>query len=378
MILDVFRRQFFTDAGRPVRAAQGSHFSVQVRYLKTQEHALLKLSGGGGLFVEPRSMDAATPSDEFQVVWLPQASCQEAMHQAQCEPLSIGVARSGRRFGIRVPSQHFHAVFSKVKPEGQFLAPGQRMSWHCGPWPFGSDRKTLGFASWSWQARPLQPARTVEGGVMWLVQSVTEPPQPVWNMQHGQVMVSRCESLSAGLASVPNVIGPQSTVELCSSGNVGPWLVRDPWTQATRSMPTVAAPNVCTQLQEIEERVEQAILQKLPAERMETDEHDSRIQALEQQMQHLASRQQALEGVVTEQHKQHTAQVQGLQTQVVTQMEAQRTQMENLFEFLGHQWTDSFVGLLCSLFWTLLSCRRSQNTWSLDHHCRCHLVHWGL
>ena len=49
-------------------------------------------------------------------------------------------------------------------------------------------------------------------------------------------------------------------------------------------------------------------------------------------MQQLATRQQSLEGVVTEQHKQHTAQVQGLQTQVVSQMEAQRSQMETLFE----------------------------------------------
>ena len=224
VVLDVFRRQFFTDAGRPVKASQSSHFSVQIRYLKSQEHGLLKLSGQGGLFVEPRSMDAKMPSEDYQVVWVPHATGPEVMHQAQCEPLSLGVARAGRRFGIRVPAQHFHDVFSRVKPEGQFLAPGQRMTWHCGPWPFGSDRKTLGkiFASWTWQARPLQPASTVAGGVMWLVQSVTEPPQAVWNMQHGQVMVSRCESLSAGLAQDANVIGPQSTVELCSTGQTDP------------------------------------------------------------------------------------------------------------------------------------------------------------
>ena len=332
-VLDVFRRQFFTDAGRPVKTAQSSHFSVQIRYLKNQEQSLLKLSGNQGIFVEPRSPDATMPSDEFQVVWVPQATCAEVMHQAQCEPMSVGVARSGRRFGIRVQAQNFQSIFAKIKPDGQFLAPGQRMTWHCGPWPFGSDRKTLGkvFHPWSWQARPLQPAKSVEGGVMWLVQSITEPPQPVWNMQHGQVVVSRCESLSAGLAQVPNVIGPQSTVDLCSGAQSDPWLLKDPWTQAVRAVP-LAAPNVCTQLQEIEERVEQSILQKLPAERMDTDEHDTRIQVLEQQMQQLATRQQSLEGVVTEQHKQHTAQVQGLQTQVVTQMEAQRSQMEHLFE----------------------------------------------
>ena len=114
VVLDVFRRQFFTDSGRPVEAVQGSHFSVQVRYLKSQELALLKCSGSQGVFVEPRCMDASMPSDEYQVVWIPQASCSEVLHHAQCEAMSVGVARSGRRFGIRVLAQHFQGVFQKI------------------------------------------------------------------------------------------------------------------------------------------------------------------------------------------------------------------------------------------------------------------------
>ena len=50
VLLDVFRRQFFTDGGRPTRPANASHFSVQVRYLKVQEQALLRLSGQNGLY----------------------------------------------------------------------------------------------------------------------------------------------------------------------------------------------------------------------------------------------------------------------------------------------------------------------------------------
>jgi predicted RNase H-like nuclease (RuvC/YqgF family) len=131
---------------------------------------------------------------------------------------------------------------------------------------------------------------------------------------------------------IATVYALSNTVELCSANQSDPWFLKDPWTRAARSVQVAQTSNVSTQLQEIEERVEQSILQRLPAERMETDENDARIQALEQQMQHLASRQQSLEGEVTEQHKQHTAQVQGLQTQVVSQMEAQRSQMETLFE----------------------------------------------
>lgn len=335
VVLDVFKRQFFTDSGRPVRAHQASHFSVQIRYLKQQEAAVLQCSGTSGVYIEPRMPDSTTPSDEYQVVWMPQATLAEAQHSMQCEPLSIGLARAGRRYGIRVQAKHYQAVFSKLKPDSQFLAPGERMNWHCGPWPFGSDRKMLAkvFSDMQWQARPLQPAKTVEGGIMWLVQSVTEPPTAVWNLGHGPVVVSRCESQSASMMQSSHVIGPQTTVELCSSkSEVDPWLTRDPWQGSLKHVPMQPVVNVNTQIQEMEERLEKAILAKLPCEKMETDEEDSRVQQLELQIQHLATRQQSLEGLVNEHHHQHTAQVQTLQTQMMSQMEVQRSQMKGMFD----------------------------------------------
>lgn len=143
VLLDVFRRQFFTDGGRPTRPANATHFSVQVRYLKMQEPALLRLSGHRGLYVEPRVPDATVPSDEYQVVWLPQATFPAAQHQLQCEPMGIGLARSGAPYGIRVTAAQYQQVFQKLKPDGLFLSPGTRQVWHCGPWPYGCDRKSL-------------------------------------------------------------------------------------------------------------------------------------------------------------------------------------------------------------------------------------------
>ena len=179
VLLDVFRRQFFTDGGRPTRPANATHFSVQVRYLKMQETALLRLSGHHGLYVEPRVPDATVPSDEYQVVWLPQATFPTAQHQLQCEPMGIGLARSGARYGIRVTAAQYQQVFQKLEPDGLFLSPGTRQVWHCGPWPYGCDRKSLSrvFSDWKWQARPLQPAKPINGGLMWLIQSVERPSQ---------------------------------------------------------------------------------------------------------------------------------------------------------------------------------------------------------
>eukprot|EP00435_Cladocopium_sp_Y103_P046929 s615_g13.t1 len=352
-LLDVFRRQFFNDSGRPTKASLATHFSVQIRYLKAQEDALLKLSGHQGLYIEPRLPDASSVSDEFQVVWLPQLSFAAAQHQSQCEALSTGLARSGKRYGLRVPAKHFQHVFQKLKPEGQFLTPGTRQSWHCGPFPYGSDRKSISkvFGEWNWQARPLQPAKPITGGVMWLVQSVTDPPQTVYNLPHGQVVVSKCDSVRAGLADSGSVVGPQNTVDLCAtSSEVDPWLARDPWQKAVSQMPKPQAqpvgPPVATQLQEIEDRLAKSILDKLP-QSMETDVHENRIQLLEQQMQHLAGRHQALESTVTEHHHQNTAQLQSLQAQMMSQMEVQRNAMSNMFD---EQMFVFWLVLLASLF----------------------------
>ena len=186
MILDVFRRQYFTEAGRPVEWTSSTYFAFTVRYVKGQEIHLLSCSGRNGVYIEPKTEDASSPHLDFQVVWLPQLSHAEIVHKVQCEPHSLGVARSGKRYGVRVRAIHFQRVFQALKPDGFFLAPGARVSWHCGPWPYGVDRKTLAavFKKWGWQARPLQPTTSVVGGMMWTVQSVEEPPQVVFTMQH--------------------------------------------------------------------------------------------------------------------------------------------------------------------------------------------------
>ena len=49
-LLDVFRRQFFTDAGRPVEWSKASYYAFSIRYNKEQETKLLQCSGLGGIF----------------------------------------------------------------------------------------------------------------------------------------------------------------------------------------------------------------------------------------------------------------------------------------------------------------------------------------
>ena len=337
-LLDVFRRQFLNEAGRPVKWDHAVSFAVMIRYVKALEPQVVAVSGKSGVYIEPKTEDAAQPNSDYQVIWLPQHDFATVAHRAKCEAHCIGIALAGRRFGLRVHTSHFQQVFASVKPDAVFLAPGSRMVFHCGPWPYGSDRKGLArtLKASGWECRPLQPLKNVSGGLMWSVQAIVEPPANVMSMHHGQVVITRHDARAALPEPDMQVIGQADTVQLCSvadGAGTDPWLVNDPWKQAANMLPPqpVGAPSACA-LQELEQRIETKVLAKMPAqpERMEVDDQDQRLMLLEQQMQQLSSRQTALESTVTDHHAQNTAQVQGLQQQMMMQLDMQSKQMQNM------------------------------------------------
>ena len=334
-VLDVFKRQYFSETGRPVAANKATYFAFCVRYVKSQELKLLACSGKRGLYIEPKTEDSSAPHLDFQVVWLPHLDYADVTHKAQCETLSLGIARSGVRYGVRVQSVNFQHVFQTLKPDGLFLAPGPRSLWHCGPWPFGVDRKTLSkiFRQWKWEARPLQPAHAVQGGMMWTAQAVCEPPCTVYNLSHGQIVISKCKPAADTQGMSTEIIGQSTTVQLCTASKPeDPWLTHDPW-QA--SIPTdlkpVGTTPVVAQLAEMETRLEQSLLAKLPVN-MEVDDQEHRIQSLESQMAQLVGRQQSLETTVQEHHTQSSAQVQQLQAQMTAQMDLQGRKMQSMLD----------------------------------------------
>lgn len=105
---------------------------------------------------------------------------------------------------------------------------------------------------------------------MWAIQSVSAPPQTVWNMKHGQAVITKAEQRDDRLAT-KGVIGQSATVQLCSQSapQQDPCLHKDPWQNAVR--PQVAQPAQPVKLQDMEERIEKAILAKLPKESMDVD-----------------------------------------------------------------------------------------------------------
>ena len=336
-LLDVFRRQFFGDNGRPTKWDKAAYFAVLIRYVKCLEPEVLAVSGRCGLFIEPKTEDAMQPHGDYQVIWLPSMDFATVAHKAKVEAHCLGIARSGRRFGLRVKAQHFQEVFASVKPEAVYLAPGSRITYHTGPWPYGCDRKSIARAlkAVGWECRPLQPVQNVPGGLVWSVQAVCEPQSNVLSMQHGQVLLTRHDAKQTAPDVPQQVVGHEETVRMCSvptSTDSDPWLTHDPWKKALATVPTpVAAGPPANALQELEDRVERSILAKLPQQtEMEVDDQDQRLAALEMQMQHLAGRQNQLETTVTDNHAQQSAQVHTLQQQMMMQMDLQSKQMQSM------------------------------------------------
>ena len=343
VILDVFRRQFFSETGKPTSSEKAAHYGVMFRFQKCQEDAVLRMSGRGGIYLEPRNEAGTGVSLDYQVIWLAQSSYEEVAHKAQLEVRSLGIARHGQRYGIRVAALHFQSAFTALKPDALYLEPGPRSIWQVGPWPYGVDRKGLAaiLRKWSWQARPLQPDRAVPGGLMWKVQAVADPPQTVYCMKHGQVVVSKCEAIEVQEPLRPTVTGPNTTVKLCMADpSVDPLQLADPWLVGQAKLPSQTAPVAMqvdskSQLAEMEARLEQAILAKIPApaaQDMETDEQDQRIAHLEEKIHQLANRQQHLEVVVQDHQVQNANQLQTMQSQMMSQLDMQGKQMKSLFD----------------------------------------------
>ena len=168
---------------------------------------------------------------------------------------------------------------------------------------------------------------------MWAIQAVAAPPSNVLTLSHGQVVITGQDTKPVAPDS-DQVVGPAQTVQLCMAAetNQDPWLTHDPWQKATASVPPMPlAPSTASALQEMEDRLEQNIMAKLPVHHeMEVDDQDHRLQQLELQFQQLASRQTALESTVNEHHVQSTAQVQTLQQQMMCQLDMQSKQMQTM------------------------------------------------
>lgn len=351
-IFDLWRRQWLSLSMKNASASQAEVFMVNLRYAKAAEQSVLPRSGLGGVFLEPRSLDAREPDPHFQVLWMAKYSVQDLLHIKQCNPGVLGLARLGTRFGLRILASDMHTLGKTLKPEAILLGGGPRMDFELGPVPFGLDRSGVAklCSEWGWVAKPINPIKSISGlGAVWHIQSCAEPPSTVVSLKGGvDVVITKMASKTVQVANHESAVASAETIGLCKLQHVeapapDPWLLKDPWgfSAAKAAQPKLGKSDLEATIQQVEQRVERAVLAKLPAKATsgETDQEMSsptgetkaRLSVLEAQVAQLASGHQHLETQIEEAGRKADAQMSQLQHQMTAQLDGQSSRIEDLF-----------------------------------------------
>ena len=274
-ILDVWRRQYLRTGFKPSPVDKAEIFSVCLRVPFQLLVPLLASSGTAGAYCEPRTADGTEVLSDYTVIWTPRLSMQEMMHLKQTNPAIIGVARVGDRKGVRVQTSQASTIHKLIRPDTVYLPQGQRTLFLVGPFPFGVDRTAISKAmkQTGWECRPLQPAAPVPGkGSMWIVQAVDEPQNSIVPTTHGEVVITKHKVDTGGQKQFVAPVASASTLALCGKGQAvspetDPWNARDPWGGFKPT--SVTASDTTESMQQLEVRVQNAVLAKLPAAPME-------------------------------------------------------------------------------------------------------------
>ena len=350
-VLDVWRRQWLSLSFKATSPDQASLFLVNIRYVQDLEQAVLSCSGSGGLYTEPRTLDGRSPILEWQVLWLHRHSLKDVLHIKQCQPHVVGAVRLGSRFGVRVHSSNAVEVGAKLKPDTVMLAAGPRLDFEFGPIPFGSDRAAINRLcnQWKWQARAINPLRTLDDkvGMMWHVQAACDPPAKVFSTQAGEVVIARMPPKNSQVSQQSAAIGSSNTLGLCSLGTQAegsdPWAnYNDPWSAGLKKIGmSVTVEDPAVALRQVEDRIERAVLAKIPKiESMDVDgggskdfldSQEARFQSVEAHIQQLVQHQKSLDQKIDANAMKSDAQVSQMQCQFAAQIDAQSSRMEDMF-----------------------------------------------
>ena len=166
---------------------------------------------------------------------------------------------------------------------------------------------------------------------MWLLQSVDDPPESILYMTHGEVVISKHKDVPVTRTASISTVGSASTLSLCGSSQAGsvdvdPWIAADPWGPYNQKK---GLPMTQTQdgVQQLADRVQQAVLAKMPIS-MEQDDVPDRLNALEGQVQLLMTKHNALETQVNDFSTNSSQQFAAVQHQLQQQSQNFHGQLE--------------------------------------------------
>ena len=308
-ILDIWNRDFLTHKFSKTAPGQADLFACTIRIDAHFARSMSKASGHGGLYIEPRAIDGKRASDAYHTIWLPRKTVCEVRAEQAVIKVPTYVVRVQHKFGLCVALAQAEDVHQTLRGNVPFLAGSDRQQWTVGPLPWGTTRQSLQelLQIWQWRGKPLQPAgRAADGtGLLWVIQSLEPPPNTVYSLAHGDVVLTRTD-VKKELPNVPTSLveaSKRTRQQLAKSPEPEDLLqTNEPWAKyegRSNQPPSRGPPPMLAvthaHLQTLEARMEAKLLAK--SEKSTSDESmgvewENRVAALEQQVSQLAAHQQ--------------------------------------------------------------------------------------
>ena len=322
-LLDVWQRSFLTLNFSTVKPTDAVLFTCAIRVVEQVAMQLFDMSGSSGIYVEPRSHDGKQHDQSTQTVWLPKHSLQQALAAKSTATVATSLIRVGHRYGLRASTTEAPQLHVQFRPDVPYLPGDSKEEFLVGPLPWGTTRAALVrlFAKWEWVAKPLQPAgRSADSqGLMWLVHATQSPPNSVYTMVHGDVLVVRQTQAVKHAAPLPAVEASRFTKNQLRPSEEE-W---DPWAPAAAKLLSNRAEVSQAQLQSIEASLEQKLTAKLARTDGDTDMEqgmEGRMNALEAQMHSMQQ--------VQQQQQAHTQSLGVKVDQIKTELDVQSSKFQ--------------------------------------------------
>ena len=327
-ILDVWDRQWLTNRMTKTTPADAALLAFSIRMTLKASQILMPFSGQEGQFYEPRTEDGRKPSPDFQVVWLPRKTYTEAKLAQSTTTVPSTLVRSGDRYGLRVDNQHAEQVHQAHRPDLQFLQGTELKKYKLGPLPYGSTKQSIVniCAKWGWVARPIGPQGQTSdrSGTIWAIQAAKPPANWVYQLAHGDVLISPEEETQPAKVPAVQVLASQKTLQSLQQKSLAevksdPWLHTDPWKQQTSQTSREVSVG---QVAAIETQVEKRVLAKIQDADTNMTNVDSRVTQLEQQLEKMQGDLQSFQQQQANQNQTVQQQLQSIDHKVERQSQA--------------------------------------------------------
>ena len=343
VILDLWDRQFVTGKLEKTSPALAQIFIVSLRIALTELQPLMSKSGQAGLYIEPRSDDGRRPDPAYRVVWIAQQDRQSLQATVQTHTSWCCLARHGMKYGLRTTEDSAEGLHLQFKPSTPWLPSSALNSYTVGPFPTGSTRGAILkiLKAWGWSAKPVQPrTRSADGqGVLWQILAATKPDSEVYQLAHGDVLITMDEPKKVtGQIQPYDVHASAKTLAILATpkkievSGEDPWIAQDPWSTPQKKAKSAASQAVTRMdLEAMEIRMEQKFKTANPKPEVE----DVAMGSDDPRIAHIGNRMNQLESQMM-QHQQATqlqnAEVQQQLNQVRTHVEQHSASVHSLLD----------------------------------------------